>query len=65
MLLGQGAEGIEFCPDSWLPEGVDGRDLARSLRPLLDLPVERVLPGHGDALVDARGALERVLEANL
>jgi glyoxylase-like metal-dependent hydrolase (beta-lactamase superfamily II) len=66
VLLGRGDEGIEFCPDSWLPDCVDGPDLARSLRPLLDLPVERVLPGHGDPLVDdARGALKRVIEANL
>jgi glyoxylase-like metal-dependent hydrolase (beta-lactamase superfamily II) len=65
VILGQGDEGIELCPDSWLPDGVDRRDLALSLRPLLDLPVERVLPGHGDALVeDARGALERIIEAN-
>ena len=65
VILGKGDEGIELCPDSWLPEGVDRRDLARSLAPLLDLPVERILPGHGDALVeDARGALERVIEAN-
>ena len=65
VLLGRGEEGIEFCPDGWLPEGVDGRDLARSLRPLLDLPVARVLPGHGDPLVDdARGALKRVVEAS-
>jgi glyoxylase-like metal-dependent hydrolase (beta-lactamase superfamily II) len=65
VILGQGDEGIELCPDGWLPEGVDRRDLARSLVPLLDLPVERILPGHGDALVeDARGTLERVIGAH-
>lgn len=64
VLLGQGEHGIEMCPDSWLPDGVTGRDLALSLGPLLDLPLERVLPGHGEALVEnARPALKRVLEA--
>jgi glyoxylase-like metal-dependent hydrolase (beta-lactamase superfamily II) len=64
VILGHGAEGIELCPDSWLPDGVSGRDLALSLGPLLELPVERILPGHGDALdKDVHGALERVLEA--
>ena len=65
VILGRGDEGIELCPDSWLPDGVDRRDLALSLGPILDLPVERILPGHGDALVeDARGALERLVAAN-
>lgn len=64
VLLGRGEEGIELCPDEWLPEGVGRRDLALSLGPLLDLPVERVLPGHGDALEeDAHAVLKRVLEA--
>ena len=64
VLLGQGEHGIEMCPDSWLPDGVTGRDLALSLGPLLDLPLERVLPGHGEALVEnARAALKQVLEA--
>jgi hypothetical protein len=34
-------------------------DVIRRLRPLLDLPVELVLPAHGDAT--DRAALERVL----
>ncbi len=64
VLLGKGDDGIELCPDSWLPDGVGRRDLALSLGPLLDLPIERILPGHGEALVeDAHGALKRVLEA--
>lgn len=64
VLLGRGAEGLELCPDSWLPEGVGRRDLALSLGPLLDLPVDRVLPGHGDVLEDdAHGVLERILAA--
>ena len=64
VLLGRGTEGLELCPDSWLPDGVDRRDLVLSLGPLLDLPVERVLAGHGEALEDgALAVLERVLEA--
>ncbi|HET6361243.1 MAG TPA: hypothetical protein VFH11_04220 [Gemmatimonadota bacterium] len=64
VILGQGDAGIELCPDSWLPDGVDRRDLALSLGPILELPVERILPGHGDALDnDAHGALKKVLEA--
>lgn len=64
VLLGRGPEGLELCPDSWLPDGVGRRDLALSLGPLLDLPVERVLPGHGDVLGDeAHAVLKRVLEA--
>lgn len=64
VLLGQGEHGIELCPDSWLPDGVGGLDLALSLGPLLDLPVQRVLPGHGEVLdEDVHRALKRVLEA--
>jgi glyoxylase-like metal-dependent hydrolase (beta-lactamase superfamily II) len=57
-------DGIALCPESWL----DGRgglaQLARDLRPLLDLPVRRVLTSHGPpALADGRAALGRALEA--
>ncbi len=43
----------------WLPEGTTREDVAARLRPLLDLPVELVLPAHG-APTD-RAALERAL----
>lgn len=52
VLLGRGPEGIQLCPDSWLPDGVGGSDLARSLHPILELPVERILPGHGEPLLE-------------
>lgn len=56
VLVGDGSGGIKLCPRSWLPETVDHAKLADSLRPLLDLPVERVLLSHG-APVLAAGAV--------
>jgi len=73
VLLGEGAKGggtrragpggIRLCPESWLPEGKGHAELAASLRPLLDLPVERVLVSHGTpVLARAREALSRALD---
>jgi len=57
-----GAAGIRMCPESWLPEGKSHAELADSLRPLLDLPVERILVSHGVPVLErARGALAKVL----
>jgi len=39
--------GARLCPDSWLPRGTTAKDLAQSLQPLLDLPVELLLVSHG------------------
>ena len=50
--------GLEIVP-GWLREGVTREQVAESLRPLLELPVEQVLPTHG-APTD-RAALERAL----
>jgi glyoxylase-like metal-dependent hydrolase (beta-lactamase superfamily II) len=62
VLLGDGAGGIRLCPQSWLPQGRTQAELAGSLRPVLELPVERVLLSHGQpVLSNARGALEAVL----
>ena len=44
---------------SWLPEGVTVEEVASGLRPLLDEPVEHVLPTHGPPT--DRAALERAL----
>jgi hypothetical protein len=47
-----------MCPESWLPEGQGHAQLAESLHPVLDLPVERVLVSHGEpVLANARSAL--------
>ena len=50
--------GLEISA-SWLPEGATVEQVAAGLRPLLDLPVEFVLPTHGDPT--DRAALERAL----
>lgn len=63
VLLGRGPEGIELCPESWLPDGVRTDDLVQSLMPLLDLPIARILPGHGEPLLrNARATLKSILE---
>jgi glyoxylase-like metal-dependent hydrolase (beta-lactamase superfamily II) len=51
-------QGLEF-PADWANKGVPAEEILESLRPLLGLPLERVLPTHG-APAD-RAALERAL----
>jgi hypothetical protein len=46
-------------PDDWLPEGQTRADYRSWLAPLLELPVELVLPTHGDP--GGRDVLERAL----
>ncbi|GIU95511.1 MAG: hypothetical protein KatS3mg012_1968 [Gaiellaceae bacterium] len=61
-LLGTDDGGIRLCPASWLPAGTTPGDLARALRPLLDLPVERILVSHGESVLSgAREALAAAL----
>ena len=67
VLLGAGAkprptdDPLRLCPERWLGKGAHD-DLRASLRPLLDLPVERVLVSHGRPLLsDGREALAAVL----
>jgi hypothetical protein len=56
VLLGAGAkprptsEPLRLCPERWLGNGKHD-DLRRTLRPLLDLPVERVLVSHGEPIL--------------
>jgi glyoxylase-like metal-dependent hydrolase (beta-lactamase superfamily II) len=45
--------------ERWLRPGVTREEIAGGLRPLLDLPVEHVLPTHG--VPTGREALERAL----
>ena len=56
VLLGDRPGGIRMCPSSWLPEHVGHAELAASLRPLLDLPVEGVLVSHGEPLLEDAAA---------
>ena len=58
LLLIDRGNGIEIV-DSWLPKEVTREQVVAGLRPLLELPVEVVLPTHG-APTD-RAALERAL----
>lgn len=67
VLLGAGAkpkatdEPLRLCPERWL-SGPSLADLRTSLRPLLDLPVERVLVSHGAPVLEhGRAELERLL----
>ncbi len=65
VLLGDGAGGLRMCPESWLPSATGHAALAASLRPLLDLPVERVLLSHGEpVLANGREALAGALAAS-
>lgn len=63
VLLGAGAkpratdEPLRLCPERWLGAKTHD-DLRKSLRPLLDLPVEQVLVSHGaPVLEDGRRTL--------
>ncbi len=56
VLLGDGHGGLRMCPESWLPEKVGHRELVASLRPVLELPVERVLVSHGDPVLENGGS---------
>jgi hypothetical protein len=59
---GREAGGLRLCPQGWLPQARTHDDLRASLRPLLDLPVERVLVSHGEPVLEqAAAALRRVL----
>jgi glyoxylase-like metal-dependent hydrolase (beta-lactamase superfamily II) len=54
-------DGLKLQPDSWLPKGKTREALREELAPLLELPVELVLPTHGDPIAD--GAAEALAEA--
>jgi hypothetical protein len=62
-LLGDSAGGVRVCPDSWLTrERADRAGVARLMRPLLELPVERLLVSHGEPVLhDGRAALARAI----
>jgi glyoxylase-like metal-dependent hydrolase (beta-lactamase superfamily II) len=67
VLLGAGAkprptsDPLRLCPERWLGKATHDQ-LRRSLRPLLDLPVERVLVSHGEPILhDGKRTLAAVL----
>jgi hypothetical protein len=62
-LLGAKDGGLRLCPESWLRrDRVDRHGLAELLRPLLELPVERVLVSHGEpVLTGGRAALAHAI----
>ena len=66
-LLGDGRGGLRLCPQSWmdyLPREFGLPELREELRPLLDLPIERVLVSHwAPVLRDGREAVRRAIEA--
>jgi glyoxylase-like metal-dependent hydrolase (beta-lactamase superfamily II) len=65
VLLGDGDGGLELCPPTWLPEKSSVEKVAESLRPLLELPVERVLVSHGEPVLEnAKGALASALQSS-
>lgn len=56
--------GLRLCPAGWLPDGTTLEDLRRSLLPLLDRLVERVLVSHGEPVLEnAHAELRRLLGA--
>jgi glyoxylase-like metal-dependent hydrolase (beta-lactamase superfamily II) len=63
VLLGAGAkphatsEPLRLCPERWLGKATYAQ-LRKSLRPLLDLPLERIMVSHGDPVLrDAKDTL--------
>jgi hypothetical protein len=67
VLLGAGAkpratqDPLRLCPERWLGKATHA-DLRRTLEPLLDLPVQRVLVSHGKPVLrGGKRALEHVL----
>jgi hypothetical protein len=64
-IIGSERGGLRVCPDSWLdylPSQILAADLRESLRPLLELPIDRVLVSHGaPVLADGHRALARAL----
>jgi glyoxylase-like metal-dependent hydrolase (beta-lactamase superfamily II) len=64
VLIGDAAGGVRMCPESWLPGATGHRELAATLRPLLELPVARILLSHGEPVLrNGRSALAGALDA--
>jgi hypothetical protein len=53
-IIGDEDGGLRVCPDSWLaylPSRITSSALRELLRPLLELPVDRVLVSHGEPVL--------------
>jgi hypothetical protein len=51
-LVGDAQGGVLVCPQSWLADvRADRADVAALMRPLLELPIERVLVSHGEPVL--------------
>lgn len=58
-----GERGFRVQPDSWLAEGLTPDELRERLRTLLDLPIQLLLPTHGDPIEEgAHSVLREALE---
>jgi hypothetical protein len=56
-LIGVPGGGLQLCPESWLSAvHVNRAGLAELLRPLVDLPIERILVSHGEPVLSDGGA---------
>jgi hypothetical protein len=64
-IVGEKDGSLRTCPDSWLaylPSRITPTELRELLRPLLELPIERVLVSHGEpVLADGHLALAEAL----
>ncbi len=64
-IIGAPGGGLRLCPESWLgylSSGMTLPSLRERLRPLLELPIERVLVSHGEPVLRAgRAALAEAL----
>jgi hypothetical protein len=62
-ILGTADGGLRRCPDSWLPGGLEPARFVELLSSVLHLPVERVVPTHGDPVEqDAVATLGAAIE---
>ena len=62
-ILGTADGGLRRCPDSWLPRGLGAARFVERLSSVLRLPVERVVPTHGDPVEqDAVATLRAAIE---
>jgi glyoxylase-like metal-dependent hydrolase (beta-lactamase superfamily II) len=62
IILGGDGSGLRFCPESWTPKAGGHTAWRENLRPVLDLPVDRVLVSHGQPVLEgAHAELQRLL----